>query len=57
MPIPKIGKPRIFAFETLKKLQEDGHRLILWTYRSGVRLEEAVEFCKKNGNIEFLCCK
>ena len=32
---PKIGKPRIFAFETLKRLQEDGHRLILWTYRSG----------------------
>lgn len=49
---PKIGKPRIFAFETLKRLQEDGHRLILWTYRCGVRLDEAVEFCKENG-IEF----
>ncbi len=49
---PKIGKPRIFAFETLKRLQEDGHRLILWTYRSGVRLEESVKFCKDNG-IEF----
>ena len=49
---PKIGKPRIFAFETLTKLQEDGHRLILWTYRSGDRLEEAVEFCKGNG-VEF----
>lgn len=46
---PNIGKPRIFAFETLKKLQEDGHRLILWTYRSGLRLEDAVEFCKENG--------
>ena len=50
---PKIGKPRIFAFETLQKLQEDGHRLILWTYRSSVRLEEAVEFCKKNANPGF----
>ena len=49
---PGIGKPRIFAFETLRKLQEDGHRLILWTYRSGSRLNEAVEFCKDNG-IEF----
>jgi hydroxymethylpyrimidine pyrophosphatase-like HAD family hydrolase len=49
---PDIGKPRIFAFETLKKLQENGHRLILWTYRSGIRLNEAVAFCKKNG-IEF----
>jgi len=46
---PNIGKPRIFAFETVKKLQEDGHRLILWTYRSGLRLEECVEFCKSNG--------
>ncbi len=49
---PGIGKPRIFAFETLKKLQEDGHRLILWTYRSGLKLEDAVKFCKENG-IEF----
>jgi hypothetical protein len=49
---PGIGKPRIFAFETLKKLQEDGHRLILWTYRSGLKLEDAVKFCKDNG-IEF----
>lgn len=46
---PKIGKPIIFAFETLKKLQEDGHRLILWTYRKGKGLNEAVQFCKDNG--------
>jgi hydroxymethylpyrimidine pyrophosphatase-like HAD family hydrolase len=49
---PKIGKPLLFAFETLKKLQEKGHRLILWTYRSGRKLQEAVDFCTKNG-IEF----
>ncbi|TNJ44632.1 hydrolase [Tamlana fucoidanivorans] len=46
---PKIGKPMIFAFETLKKLQEEGHRLILWTYRCGDKLEEAVKFCEANG--------
>ena len=46
---PQIGKPIIFAFETLKKLQEKGHRLILWTYRSGARLNEAVSFCEENG--------
>ncbi|MEO6346381.1 MAG: hydrolase [Aquaticitalea sp.] len=46
---PKVGKARIFAFETLKRLQEDGHRLILWTYRSGVKLDEAVAFCEENG--------
>jgi len=49
---PKIGKPLPFAFETLKELQTKGHRLILWTYRCGKKLEEAVAFCKKNG-IEF----
>ncbi|MDA9343872.1 hydrolase [Gammaproteobacteria bacterium] len=46
---PKVGKPILFAFETLKKLQEDGHRLILWTYRSGNKLNEAVSFCEDNG--------
>lgn len=46
---PKIGRPIMFAFDTLKKLQEKGHRLILWTYRKGKALDEAVEFCKKNG--------
>jgi len=49
---PGIGNPRLFAFETLKRLQEDGHRLILWTYRHGTKLDEAVEFCKANG-VEF----
>ncbi|HXJ99946.1 MAG TPA: hypothetical protein VNJ50_13920 [Gelidibacter sp.] len=46
---PGIGKPRMFAFETLKRLQDDGHRLILWTYRYGKSLDEAVEFCQQNG--------
>ena len=49
---PKIGKPMIFAFDTLKKLQANGHRLILWTYRHGKALKDAVEFCKENG-VEF----
>ena len=49
---PKIGEPLIFAFDTLKKLQSEGHRLILWTYRCGKKLDEAVAFCKEN-NLEF----
>ena len=49
---PDIGKPKLFAFETLKKLQKEGYVLILWTYRDGDRLQEAVDYCKKNG-IEF----
>lgn len=46
---PKIGKPLLFAIETLKKLQEEGHQLILWTYRTGPELKEAVEFCNNKG--------
>ena len=49
---PSIGQAKIFAFETLKELEKDGHRLILWTYRNGQKLQDAVDFCKKNG-IEF----
>ena len=49
---PKIGPEQIFAFATMKKLQQQGHKLVLWTLRSGKRLEEAVAFCEKNG-IEF----
>ncbi len=49
---PSIGKPKMFAFETLKMLQKDGHRLILWTYRTGRALQEAVEFCAEK-EVEF----
>ena len=49
---PAIGKTKLFAFETLKALQEKGFRLIMWTYRAGKELDEAVEFCRANG-IEF----
>jgi len=49
---PKIGATQLFAFETLRKLQSENYRLILWTYRSGSKLKEAVTFCKENG-IEF----
>lgn len=49
---PEIGNQRPFAFETLKALQKKGHRLILWTHRSGRELEEAVDYCTDNG-LEF----
>jgi len=49
---PDIGKEKLFAFETLKSLQEQGHLLILWTFRAGKELDEAVDFCHKNG-VEF----
>jgi len=46
---PAIGKERYFAFETLKMLERDGHQLILWTYREGDLLRDAVDFCKAHG--------
>jgi hydroxymethylpyrimidine pyrophosphatase-like HAD family hydrolase len=49
---PAIGRTRPYAFKVLKALQDRNHRLILWTYRSGQKLEEAVEFCRSHG-LEF----
>lgn len=49
---PHIGKEIPFAIETLKMLQRDQHRLILWTVREGTLLEAAVEWCKARG-VEF----
>jgi hypothetical protein len=49
---PKIGKEKLFAFRTLKELEKKGARLILWTFRTGKELDEAVEYCRQNG-IEF----
>ena len=49
---PRIGKPIPFAIETLKKLQADGHQLILWSVREGELLQEAVDYCQQKG-LEF----
>ena len=46
---PEIGKEVMFALKTLRALQEQGHLLILWTYRSGKELDDAVEYCRRNG--------
>lgn len=49
---PEIGPEMLFAFTTLRELQKKGHRLLLWTYRNGHLLDEAVQYCLKHG-IEF----
>ena len=46
---PKIGKEKLFAIDTLKQLQQEGNRLILWTSREGELLDEAVAFCHERG--------
>lgn len=61
---PDIGSPVPGAFAWMKRFQELGAKLILWTMRSDGReqrhggepgdfLANAVEFCRKNG-VEFL---
>ncbi len=46
---PAIGKERPYAFEALRFLQSKGHKLILWTYRTGDSLTEAVTYCHNKG--------
>jgi hypothetical protein len=49
---PAIGREIPFAFVTLKKLQQEGHHLILWSVREGQELTDAVEYCRAKG-LEF----
>lgn len=49
---PAIGREMLFAFSTLIRLQQKGHKLLLWTIREGQLLEDAVNFCRDNG-VEF----
>ncbi|MDR1373235.1 MAG: HAD family hydrolase [Dysgonamonadaceae bacterium] len=47
---PLIGKPIPFAIDVLKKLQQEEHHfIILWTVREGDLLQEAVNYCEKQG--------
>ena len=46
---PDIGKEKPFAIQSLKQLQQEGNRLILWTSREDKQLEEAVAFCHERG--------
>lgn len=46
---PKIGKEKTFAIDTLRQLQREGNRIILWTSREGKELEEALAFCHDRG--------
>ena len=46
---PAIGAPVRGAIETIKDLQARGHRIILWTMRSGKELDDAVDYLVSNG--------
>jgi len=49
---PEIGEEIPFAIDTLKMLQKNHHRLILWSVREGKLLDDAVQWCKERG-VEF----
>ena len=46
---PEIGKEKTFAIQTLRQLQREGHRIILFTSREGEELAQAVAFCHERG--------
>ncbi len=46
---PSIGEPIDHALDVLKDLKQTGHTLILWTYRHGSTLQEAIDYCETNG--------
>ncbi len=46
---PLIGPDVPLAFDTLKRLMNCGHKLILYTMRSGKELDDAVKHCEKRG--------
>ena len=47
----KEGKPRLELIERLNELQKNGVNLVLWTCRGGIKLIEAIEWCKHYGLI------
>ena len=49
---PEIGKPNYLLIQTLKALRKKGNKVILWTCRTRDLLEEAIDWCKKQG-LEF----
>ena len=46
---PEIGVQNMPLIRNLRKSQELGDKLILWTCRAGDKLQEAVEWCREHG--------
>lgn len=46
---PKIGDPVPHALNVLRRVVAQGHHIVLWTVRSGVYLQEAVDYLNDNG--------
>lgn len=46
---PDIGEPITEVFDYIKRQQEEGAQIILWTCREGQKLLDAVYWCNKRG--------
>lgn len=42
---PHIGEPNLRLMALIRRLQQNGCRIILWTCRCGELLEEAIQWC------------
>jgi len=49
---PRIGRFKKGAIETLAKLYNEGHYIIIWTCRSGIKCSAAEKHLKKH-NVKF----
>lgn len=46
---PNIGAPAPYAIDTMRKLKEDGHKLIIWTSRGNGELLDAINWLLDQG--------
>lgn len=46
---PEIVEPKAKVVAAVKMLKANGHKIILWTSRTGKDLEAAVEWCQEQG--------
>lgn len=46
---PEIGEDKPDIINFVKQLKQDGHKVILWTCRSGRELLEAIAWCAVKG--------
>lgn len=49
---PEIGQEKPGVVKVLRKLSDEGNKIILWTVRTGYYLEEAIEWCLER-DLEF----
>lgn len=49
---PEVGAPNIKLINDLIDMQKAGDKIILWTCREGIALENAIRWCKEY-NLEF----